>query len=137
MPNITGLGMRAEDGLIVAEGTVTKIEPSKIPRVSLITIDCGDLKVKLDLVKELITFDEGDKVSVTISREKPDFTEGKDLVVWGYVMGKKKVPSEPSKEPVHKLLISLWGYLLVLESSKNILDSFAVMDKVYMKISQE
>lgn len=130
--------MRAEDGLITAEGTVTKIEPSKIPRVSLITIDCGDLKVKLDLVKELITFGEGDKVSVTISREKPNFTEGKDLVIWGYVMGKKKkVPSEPGKEPVHKLLISLWGYLLILESSKNILDSFAVMDKVYMKISQK
>jgi len=127
--------VKVQDGLIEAEGTIKKIERSIIPKVYILTIDCGDATIKLDLVKDLLIFDEGDKVNIVISREKPQFEEGKDLVIWGYVLSKKKTLS---KEKPDKLLISLWGYLLVIETTRDdVIDSFDYLDKVYFKMSKE
>lgn len=131
--------MKIQDGLISAKCKVVKIEPSKIRKVVLTTMECGGLKVTMDLVKELLIFSEGDEIEFLLSRDKPEFEEGKDLVIWGYVMTKKRKPIDKGKEGgfLNKLLVSLWGYLLVLESTKEILDSFSVMDKVYLKISKK
>ncbi len=131
--------MKIQDGLISAKCKVVKIEPSKIRKVVLTTMECGGLKVTMDLVKELLIFSEGDKIEFLLSRDRPEFEEGKDLVIWGYVMTKKRKPIDKGKEGgfLNKLLVSLWGYLLVLESTKEILDSFSVMDKVYLKISKK
>jgi len=131
--------MKIQDGLISAKCKVVKIEPSKIRKVVLTTMECGGLKVTMDLVKELLIFSEGDEIEFLLSRDRPEFEEGKDLVIWGYVMTKKRKPIDKGKEGgfLNKLLVSLWGYLLVLESTKEILDSFSVMDKVYLKISKK
>ena len=127
--------MKVRDGLIEAEGVVKNIEKSIIPKVYILTIDCGDTTIKLDLVKDLLIFDEGDKVNIVISREKPQFEEGRDLVIWGYVLSKKNTLS---KEKPDKLLISLWGYLLVIETTRDdVVDSFDYLDKVYFKVSKE
>ena len=131
--------MKIQDGLISAKCKVVKIEPSKIRKVVLTTMECSGLKVTMDLVKELLIFSEGDEIEFLLSRDRPEFEEGKDLVIWGYVMTKKRKPIDKGKEGgfLNKLLVSLWGYLLVLESTKEILDSFSVMDKVYLKISKK
>ena len=130
--------MKVEKGLISASCKVEKIEPSKIRKIILATLKCGNLTVSLDLVKDLLIFSEGDKVEVLLTKERPEFTE-EDLVIWGYVMTKKRKPVDKGKEGrfINKLLISLWGYLLVLESAKDILDAFSIMDKVYLKISKK
>ncbi len=131
--------MKIQDGLISAKCKVVKIEPSKIRKVVLTTMECSGLKVTMDLAKELLIFSEGDEIEFLLSRDRPEFEEGKDLVIWGYVMTKKRKPIDKGKEGgfLNKLLVSLWGYLLVLESTKEILDSFSVMDKVYLKISKK
>ncbi len=127
--------MKVQDGLIEGEGVVKKVEKSIIPKVYILTVDCEEAVLKLDLVKDLLIFDEGDRVNIVISREKPQFSEGKDLVIWGYVLSKKKTLSG---EKPNKLLISLWGYLLIIETKRDdIIDSFDYLDKVYFKMSKQ
>jgi len=127
--------VKVKSGLIEAEGIVRKIEKSLIPKVYILSIDCDEISIKLDLVKDLLIFDEGDRVDVLISHEKPKFKEGQDLVIWGYVLSKKKTLS--SEKP-NKLLISLWGYLLVIETLRSdIIDAFDYLDKVYFKLSKK
>ncbi len=131
--------MKLSDGYVEAEGLVKSIERSIIPTVVIIQIDCGDVKVKMDLVRKLLVFDEGDKVRIIVSRSKPDYQEGKDFVAWGYVMSKKKERrvTNGTRKDIYKLLISLWGYLVILESENNeLLNVFNNMDKVYVKISK-
>ena len=132
--------MKLSEGYIEIEGLVKSIEKSSIPTVVIIQIDCGDVKIKMDLVRKLLVFDEGDKVKVVISKSRPDYREGEDFVAWGYVMSKKKERKviNGMRKDIYKLLISLWGYLVVLESeSDELLNAFNYMDKVYMKISKE
>jgi DNA-directed RNA polymerase subunit G len=128
--------MEISDGKIVLQGKVSRIERSKIPKVFIITIDCGDVKANIDLVKDLLIFKEGETVELTLSHEKPQYQEGKDLVIWGYIMSKKKqLLKEPQPKIIHKLLVSLWGFLLVIESeNEDLCNAFSIMDKVYLKI---
>jgi hypothetical protein len=126
--------MDIKDGLLGCRGFVKSIEASKLPNVVIVNIECEDANARLDVLKDLLTFKEGGKVDLILTKERPDYNDGEDLVMWGYVMS-KKVRRTPEKK-INKLLVSLWGYLLVLESSKDILDSFSIMDKVYLKISK-
>ncbi|MCD6324223.1 MAG: DNA-directed RNA polymerase subunit G [Desulfurococcales archaeon] len=125
--------MRVEEGLIECQGVVKAVDDSKLPNVLIVSVDCGDATLRFDAFKDLLTVKEGESVQALVCRERPDFKEGEDLVLWGYVMSKKKVPHQGRW--VNKLLISLWGYLLVVESEKDILSPFSVMDKVYFKLS--
>lgn len=128
--------MRVEEGVIEGEGKIKQIEKSKLPRIVIITAEFNGLVARFDLHEELLNgLKVGDKVRLSLTREKPEFKEGVDIVLWGYVMSKKKAINEV-KETINKLLVSLWGYLLVLESKEDILQSFSIMDRVYFKVSK-
>lgn len=113
------------------ECSVTNIRKSLIPGVVILSLDCQGSKVELDLLKELLVVSEGEKTEYTLSREKPEYDEKKDFVAWGYVVSKKNIESTPPKQ---KLIVSLWGYMVMIESSENINNYFNVMDKVYFKL---
>jgi len=128
------------EGLIRDSGLVEKIERSRIPKVLLISFRGNVVNVKMDLLRDLLVFNEGDKVEFVLSREMPQYVEGRDFLGWGYVVSKKResVKSNAGEvAEVDKLLVSLWGYLFVIESKEKISDLFEVMDKVYVKISKE
>ena len=119
------------NGLISFEGKVLNITKSVIPNVNLIEIIGDEISLKMDMIKNLLTVKTGDKVSIEISRKKPDYEEGRDFVAHGYVMTKKKEGN------VNKVLISIWGYLLILTSKdEKLLSAFDYIDKVYIKISK-
>ncbi len=114
---------------ITYEGVVKSVDKSLIPHIYIITIENPDIKTVFDIHKMLKIFDLNDKVKITISKSMPNFKEGVDLVIKGYVITKKY------EENINKLLISLWGFLLVIESKlKSILDLFDYMDEVYFKL---
>jgi DNA-directed RNA polymerase subunit G len=114
---------------ITYEGVVKSVDKSLIPHIYIITIENPDIKTVFDIHKMLKIFDLNDKVKITISKNMPNFKEGVDLVIKGYVIAKKY------EENIYKLLISLWGFLLVIESKlKSILDLFDYMDEVYFKL---
>ncbi|MGC8974628.1 MAG: DNA-directed RNA polymerase subunit G [Thermoprotei archaeon] len=125
------LGVELSEGLLRDVCTVASIRKSLIPGVVILSLDCQGSKVELDLLKELLVVSEGSKTEYTLSREKPEYDEKKDFVAWGYVVSKKNIEATPPKQ---KLIVSLWGYMVMIESSENINNCFNVMDKVYFKL---
>jgi len=112
-------------------GRVTEVSKSVIPRVVIYSVDCGDLKVRFDSLLDLLKLNTGDEVVITVSKEKPDYVKGEDYVAWGYVVSLR------SGDRVSKVVISLWGYIAILETSNaDILRLFNYMDKVYFKVSR-
>ncbi|MFN3267923.1 MAG: DNA-directed RNA polymerase subunit G [Zestosphaera sp.] len=125
------LRVELSEGLLRDECSVASIRKSLIPGVVILSLDCQESKVELDLLKELLVVSEGEKTEYTLSREKPEYDEKKDFVAWGYVVSKKNVETTPPKQ---KLIVSLWGYVVMIESSENINNYFNIMDKVYFKL---
>ena len=112
-------------------GRVTEVSKSLIPRVVIYSVDCGDVRVRFDALSELLRLNTGDEVVITVSKEKPNYTKGVDYVAWGYVVGLR------SGDRVGKVVISLWGYVVILESaSTELLKLFNYMDRVYFKVSK-
>jgi len=112
-------------------GRVTEVSKSIIPRVVIYSVDCGDLKMRFDSLSDLLRLNTGDEVVITISKEKPDYVKGEDYVAWGYVISLR------SGDRVSKVVISLWGYIVILETSNvEVLKLFNYMDRVYFKVSK-
>lgn len=125
------LRVELREGLLRDECTVTSIRKSLIPGIVIVSLDCQGSKVEFDVLKELLVVSEGSKTEYTLSREKPEYDEKKDFVAWGYVISKKNVEATLPKQ---KLIVSLWGYMVMIESSENINSCFNLMDKVYFKL---
>lgn len=119
------------------ECLVQNIRKSLIPNVVILNLQCQGSKVELDLLKELLVVSEGGRAEYLLSKEKPEYDEKKDFVAWGYVISKKELESgsPPKQEKRQKLIVSLWGYVVMIESGENINNYFNIMDKVYFKLS--
>ena len=112
-------------------GRVTEVSKSLIPRVVIYSVDCGDVKVRFDTLSDLLKLNTGDEVAITVSKEKPDYVKGEDYVAWGYGVSLR------SGDKVSKVVISLWGYIVILETGNTeVLKLFNYMDKVYFKVSR-
>ncbi|MEM0454163.1 MAG: DNA-directed RNA polymerase subunit G [Sulfolobales archaeon] len=111
------------------DGLVKSIDKSLIPQVLIVTVENPEAKITFDIHKMLKNFELNSKVRISISKNKPNFKEGVDLVMRGYVISKKV------GEGVYKLLISLWGFLLIIESrNESIHNLFDYMDEIYFKV---
>ncbi|MEM1935645.1 MAG: DNA-directed RNA polymerase subunit G [Sulfolobales archaeon] len=118
-------------GHLEVRGRITEVAKSLIPNVTIYTIDCGDVKIKFDVQSKLVRLKSGDEVVITISKHLPNYEKGVDFVAWGYVMSLKQ------GESLFKMVISLWGYIVIVETNKQeLLSGFNFMDKVYFKISR-
>ena len=112
------------------EGIVRNLERSRIPSIYIATIDCGnDTRIIMDIHKRVKVFDIGDRLSITISTSIPQYEKSKDFLARGYVYSKKVVDN------TKKLLISLWGFLVIIETKKDVIyNMFNYMDEVYLHI---
>ena len=120
----------ARAGFLEARGRVTEVSKSLIPQVTIYSVDCGDIRFKFDMHSKLLKVKQGDEVVVTISKEAPEYDKGVDLVMWGYVLS-VKAEAVPSK-----MVISLWGYIVIVEvDRRDLLSGFDFMDKVYFKVA--
>ncbi len=116
-------------GNVVYEGEVKSVEKSLIPQIFIVTVEGSGVRTVFDIHKTLMNFGLNDKVRMTISRSRPNFKEDVDLVMRGYVISKKV------EEGIYKLLISLWGFLLIVESKNDsIFNAFDYMDEIYFKV---
>ena len=126
------------NGRLEVRGRIVKIAKSLIPQVVILDVKNDNARVKMDIMKNLLMLGEGSEVLVSVSRKKPKYREGEDFVAWGYVISKRRATEGVGEgKTINKLLISLWGFLLVIESGLNeILNAFSQMDKVYLKLSK-
>ncbi|NPA96741.1 MAG: hypothetical protein GXO32_03975 [Crenarchaeota archaeon] len=110
--------------------TLSEVEKSYIPSIYLWTLKCDEeTEIRMDIHRLVAPFKKGDKVEVEISKEMPHFVKGQDFAARGYVITKR---IEDNK---YRVLISLWGFLVVIESSsRSVFDEFEPMDEIYMVI---
>lgn len=118
-------------GFLEVRGKVTEATRSLIPNVTIYTVDCGNIKMKFDMHNKLLRFSPGEEVVITISKTAPTYDEGVDFVAWGYVISLKP------GEALSKMIISLWGYIVIVETDRHsLLSGFNFMDKVYFKVAK-
>ncbi|MEL9940324.1 MAG: DNA-directed RNA polymerase subunit G [Ignisphaera sp.] len=110
---------------------IESITDSRIPEIKIMEMLCNNnIKIKMDMHRKLNLFKPSEKVTFVISKNLPQYNEGKDFVAHGYVVAKR------SENENIVIYISLWGFLVLLTTSdEEVAKSFNVMDKVYIKIS--
>jgi hypothetical protein len=119
-------------GRLEVVGKVSEVTRSYIPNVMIYTVDCGGVKVRFDAHSRLLRLKPGDAVAISISKELPSYNKGVDFVMWGYVISVKNDDEQSSK-----IVLSLWGFIVIVEASKReFLSGFNVMDKVYFKVAR-
>lgn len=126
------MGLEISSDRIVLDGVVKSVTKSLIPQVYLVSVEGSDVRATFDVHKSLLLreLNVNSKVRITLSKSKPEYRSGVDLVMRGYIMSKKT-----SEGQAIKLLVSLWGYLLILESPNAELSRvFNYMDEVYFKL---
>ena len=111
--------------------SVKDLQRSYVPNVYIAEMSCGNVHVKMDIHEEVRVFDQGDTVMFTLSKELPEFHEGRDFVATGYVVSFKEAEKEK------KMIVSLWGFTVIVEGPEKLFKEFAPMDKVYLRISKE
>lgn len=135
-----------------------EVKASRIPtiliaRVKDRTPNGHPIAVYFDVKDELLPFKEGESVMVTLTKERPSFKEGEDLVMWGYVVLKKSTIKravsgggkfvegdlEEAEEGsrLFKLIASFWGFIFeAVTTDEDILTAFPVMEKVYLRVTR-
>ena len=113
-----------------AKCILSEVERSYIPSIYLWTLKCeNDLEIRMDIHRLVAPFKRGDEVEVEISRELPTFVKGRDFAARGYVITKRV------EDDKYKVLISLWGFLVVVSSKRrDVYEEFEPMDEIYMVI---
>ncbi len=110
---------------------VDDVARSYIPNIFILTLSCDKATIKMDIHREVNIVDRGDNVEITISKTLPPYEDGKDFVARGYVITKRE------HDGAYKLLISLWGFLVIVETKdKSIVDTFSHMDEIFFKMSK-
>jgi DNA-directed RNA polymerase subunit G len=120
------------------DGINEECEVSSIDRGSLkgnliIELACGKRKIIFDMIENINTFNKKEKVTMTLSKNRPEFGPN-DFCGHGYVVTQKR--SENSLTTI----ISLFGLLVKVneEPNSNILDDLkmSLMDHVYFCVKK-
>jgi len=78
--------------------------------------------------------DRGDSTEINICKRLPVYEEGKDFLARGYVVTKRELTNGKYR---YKILISLWGFLTVLETNdSSIYSELNYMDEVYFHMKR-
>ena len=106
---------------------ITDMKPSYIPNIFILDLYCDKGSIRMDLHKSVTIVQKGDEVKITISKTLPTYEEGKDFLAKGFVITKREAENER-----FKILISLWGFLVVIETSdQEIVNNFNYMDEIF------
>ncbi len=108
---------------------ISSIEPGALRGIDVIKLECGDLKVNVDIISSINIFSPGEKVKLVVSASKPQFTE-RDFCGHGYIVTEKKQAEK------YITIISIFGPLVRIESDNSFLSSskLNIMDHVYVCI---
>ncbi len=120
--------------VITLKCKVNDVTRSYIPNIFILDLNCDKAHIKMDMHKLVMIVDKGDTAEVNICKSLPPYEEGKDFLARGYVVTKRE--SSNSKYQ-YKILISLWGFLVVLETNDSaIFSEFNYMDEIYFHMKR-
>ncbi len=107
---------------------VTNIKESLIPNIYIVELQGRNLKIDMDIHREVLVFGKNDSLKLIISKTKPQYQEGKDFCAKGIVANKK------TEDKNKKIIISLWGFTVIItdkEQKSKLWDKLNIMDEVY------
>ncbi len=112
------------------ECVVTGKIDGSLKGLKILTLNCQDLSLNLDIVKEIDIFDINEKVRLIISRNKPEYTSN-DFCAHGYLFYEKM-----QQDNVYVSLISIYGLIAKITSNEGIIRKgiLNMMDHVYLCI---
>ncbi|MEM3293350.1 MAG: DNA-directed RNA polymerase subunit G, partial [Metallosphaera sp.] len=64
---------------------IVSIKKGELRDLLVISIKCKDIDITLDMISSINMFEQGEKVNLTISKERPEFSE-RDFCAHGYVV---------------------------------------------------
>ncbi|MGC9210034.1 MAG: DNA-directed RNA polymerase subunit G [Acidilobus sp.] len=92
--------------MIAFDLEVKSIEQSKLEGVKVATAEGGGERVTFDVIEDLYVLDQGQKVRLVVSEEKPSDIDSYDFCGHGYLV---------TDEGKGYTLLSLWGILFKFE----------------------
>ncbi len=120
--------------VITLKCKVNDITRSYIPNIFILDLSCDKAHIKMDMHKLVMIINKGDAAEVNICKSLPAYEEGKDFLARGYVITKRE---SSNGEYRYKILISLWGFLVVLETNDSaIFSELNYMDEIYFHMKQ-
>jgi len=107
---------------------ITSIEQGAIRGIDVIKLDCGKIKIDVDMISQINVFTANQQVKFIISKNKPEFTNN-DFCAHGYVVTEKHQES-------YVTIISLFGPLIRIVSDESFCNKYniSIMDHVYVCI---
>ncbi|HIP57421.1 MAG TPA: hypothetical protein EYH02_05075 [Ignisphaera aggregans] len=113
---------------------VVDVTRSYIPNIYILDLDCDRAYIKMDMHRLVMIVDKGDSTEINICKSLPVYEEGKDFLARGYVITKRELADGKHK---YKVLISLWGFLIVLETNDpSIYSELNYMDEIYFHMKR-
>ncbi len=89
------------------KGKVEAVEPGKLKGQSLVTVKAGEYTIKFDAIEGLMSFVEGESVSIAFSESKPENLDDYYFCGHGYLVS-------PDSE-AGKTIFSIWGIIFIVE----------------------
>ena len=113
---------------------VANVMRSYIPNIYILDLDCDRAYIKMDIHRLVMIVDKEDNTEINICKSLPAYEEGKDFLARGYVVTKRELANSKYR---YKILISLWGFLVVLETNdSSIYSELNYMDKIYFHMKR-
>ncbi len=113
-----------------AEGKIVEVKRSTVPLVHLVSVEYPGGRVVFDIHRRLNLFSKDDKVEISIWKDVPEIDKSRDYCGRGTVFHKK--------DGRKKLLISIGGYLVIIEDDKGEVSKlFSVGEDVYVRIRKK
>ncbi|MEM0071472.1 MAG: DNA-directed RNA polymerase subunit G [Metallosphaera sp.] len=111
---------------------IVSIKKGELRDLLVISIKCKDIDITLDMISSINMFEQGEKVNLTISKERPEFSE-RDFCAHGYVVTEKK-----KKDESYTTIISFFGPLLRISSNESFIEKkgLKIMDHIYFCIKK-
>ncbi|MDK6027760.1 DNA-directed RNA polymerase subunit G [Ignisphaera sp. 4213-co] len=110
---------------------IEDVSKSRIPDIQILEMKCSnEVEIKMDIHRKLNLFKPKEEITFILSKELPQYIEGKDFVAHGFIIAKKAENNNTN------MYISLWGFLIIISvTNENLISGFNIMDKVYVKMS--
>ncbi|ARM75886.1 DNA-directed RNA polymerase subunit G [Acidianus manzaensis] len=108
------------------DGIVNSIEAGALRDLYIVKINTDNINISLDVTRQINIFNKDEKVTIIISRTRPNFTDN-DFCGQGYIVTEKK------SDHGYVTIISLYGLIVRIESQQSFINKygFNIMDHVY------
>lgn len=119
------------EGKMQEDCKILSIDKGSLKGLNIVKMECGNYHVEFDIIDTINIFNVDEKVTLLISRNKPNYSSS-DFCAHGYIFYEK---------PENNMIlsqISLYGLIVKIYSEKGLINSkiFNMMDHLYFCVKK-